>query len=357
MSDMLEQAIVDADALKEAALKNAETAVLEKYSGEIKTALNRLLEQPLLPGDPDEPLPGEEGEEPLDLGAEGPMGDPLADPDLDLGLEETTEPVEDEFPNLKMTHTDGTDICIGGCPDEEQMVEIDLDRLAEALNLKDEELTEDEEIDLEESEDEEIDLEESEEDKVDLTEEELASIFEKLKVDAKNVPTGQPGGGSNETLDRDNEEVALSEDEEELEEDEEKEKLEELVKKLQKDKKSLSKKSKEYKNMLMMLKEKLDEVNLSNARLLYTNRVLGSTSLNERQKNNIVEALSKADSVEGAKVIYDTLQSAVGSSRKRPPKSLSEAVKKNSSTILSSRKDEKQYNSVSNRWKTLAGIK
>ena len=35
MSDMLEQAIIDAEALKEAATKNAETLVLEKYSGEL----------------------------------------------------------------------------------------------------------------------------------------------------------------------------------------------------------------------------------------------------------------------------------------------------------------------------------
>ena len=34
MSDMLEQAIIDAEALKEAATKNAETLVLEKYSNE-----------------------------------------------------------------------------------------------------------------------------------------------------------------------------------------------------------------------------------------------------------------------------------------------------------------------------------
>ena len=53
-------------------------------------------------------------------------------------------------------------------------------------------------------------------------------------------------------------------------------------------------------------------VNLTNARLLYTNRVLNSTSLNERQKTRIVESISNADSVEEAKVIYQTLQSAVG---------------------------------------------
>ena len=44
MSSMLEQAIIDAKALKEAALKNAEQAVIDKYSSEIKAAVNELLE-------------------------------------------------------------------------------------------------------------------------------------------------------------------------------------------------------------------------------------------------------------------------------------------------------------------------
>ena len=40
MSSMLEQAIVDATALKEAALKNAESALIEKYAPEIKSAVD-----------------------------------------------------------------------------------------------------------------------------------------------------------------------------------------------------------------------------------------------------------------------------------------------------------------------------
>ena len=44
MSSMLEQAIIDAKALKEAALKNAEQAVIDKYSTEIKAAVEELLE-------------------------------------------------------------------------------------------------------------------------------------------------------------------------------------------------------------------------------------------------------------------------------------------------------------------------
>ena len=41
---MLEQAIVDAQALREAALKNAEQALIEKFAPQIKDAVESLLE-------------------------------------------------------------------------------------------------------------------------------------------------------------------------------------------------------------------------------------------------------------------------------------------------------------------------
>ena len=44
MSSMLEQAIVDAQALREAALKNAEQALIEKFTPQIKEAVESLLE-------------------------------------------------------------------------------------------------------------------------------------------------------------------------------------------------------------------------------------------------------------------------------------------------------------------------
>ena len=59
-SSMLEQAVIDAQALKEAAIKNAEQEVLEKYSGEIKEAVNALLEQDMDPlADPMAAAPAE----------------------------------------------------------------------------------------------------------------------------------------------------------------------------------------------------------------------------------------------------------------------------------------------------------
>ena len=45
MSNMLEQAIIDAEALKEAAIKIAEQSILEKYSKEIRNKIDTLLEQ------------------------------------------------------------------------------------------------------------------------------------------------------------------------------------------------------------------------------------------------------------------------------------------------------------------------
>ena len=80
MSSMLEQAIVDAEALKEAAIKNAEAAIIDKYSSEVKDAVNSLLEQE------EEALEEEEVEEYLtDLFTKEP--DPNATPDPNYKIE------------------------------------------------------------------------------------------------------------------------------------------------------------------------------------------------------------------------------------------------------------------------------
>ena len=72
MYNILEQAIIDAKALREAALKNAETAVLEKYSDEVKGAIDIMLEAEVSPVE--EAIivtPGEEAAAPALAAAEG----------------------------------------------------------------------------------------------------------------------------------------------------------------------------------------------------------------------------------------------------------------------------------------------
>ena len=115
MSKMLQEAIIDAEALKEAALRNAEQAVVEKYESEIREAVTSLLEQP--------------EEDPLDLGGEDPLGgDPLALGGEEPGME-SDEALADK---LAPAGTDGENLC--PCPDMQDpatggQVELDLDQL------------------------------------------------------------------------------------------------------------------------------------------------------------------------------------------------------------------------------------
>jgi FtsZ-binding cell division protein ZapB len=111
-----------------------------------------------------------------------------------------------------------------------------------------------------------------------------------------------------------------------------------------------------YQEVVGSLKENVQDVNLSNARLLYTNRTLGNTSLNERQKQRIVEAISKAGSVEEARTIHETLQSTVASAPKSRPQSLSEAINRPTSIIRASRKEEPKADPFTTRMRKLAGI-
>ena len=120
MSTLLEQAIIDAEALKEVALKNAETRILEKYSTEVKGMLSSLLEQ-------------EEEEDPFgDLGGElggDELGGDLGG-GMDMGGDEPAEeePVVKDMPDA---FADGEKLC--PCPDEDEEIEIDFNDLAKQL--------------------------------------------------------------------------------------------------------------------------------------------------------------------------------------------------------------------------------
>ena len=71
MSNMLEEAIADAKTLREAAIRNAEHALVKKYSDEVKAGVERLLE-----AEGDEDLLGGDGEDMFD-------GEDLASPEAD----------------------------------------------------------------------------------------------------------------------------------------------------------------------------------------------------------------------------------------------------------------------------------
>jgi len=125
-----------------------------------------------------------------------------------------------------------------------------------------------------------------------------------------------------------------------------------------KDQEELRAESKKLNSYVKRLSESLKSANLDNARLLYSNQILESDSLNERQKRKIVEAVSRTGSVEEAKVTYETLISTVGTlnESKREPQSLREAIERPSTPLFPRRKPEAS-SPERERMQKLAGIK
>ena len=175
MSSLFEKAIADAKELKETALKNAEQLIIEKYSTELKEAVENLLEEE------DEEESVEMDMEMSEEEPEAPTGDDkLLDqvPDaatvaLAQALEDDEEEIVIDFDEL-MSDMEAT-------TPEEEAEEIPAD--AESP-IDREELLDAEPVALEEEEALEEDLEEALEN---LTEEDLNSLLEEVDVDIKSM--------------------------------------------------------------------------------------------------------------------------------------------------------------------------
>jgi hypothetical protein len=207
--------------------------------------------------------------------------------------------------------------------------------------------------------------EEETEDEMDETLD-LDSIIAELENEAK----GEDEEAKEEEMDEakdsdDDEEVDLAEllsvlegeDEDESEEkmdeakdeEEEKEKMDEI--------RRLRAELREYRQAVTFLKDKINEINLLNAKLLYTNKLFKNNSLTESQKVKILESLDRTKSVREVKLVYSTLAESLnelkGSTKKKITESLGFASKKSGSTnktIL------EEGSTLASRFQTLANI-
>jgi len=301
MSSLLEQAIIDATALREAAVKNAESAILDKYSTDIREAVESLLEQ-------DEEMDmGPGGETSLAVSSELEGDIPLAGAS-DETLEE--QEIVIDFKDLKAMAeqlTDAEESAEGGDPMGEP--------IPHPIGTGEQEIaTTSLEVTLEE----EIDLDD------------LDEILEELVVDIHPQKSGWAATPEPIMDYKAQLELARRSG---TEANKQVKALTKAGERLSEANKNLKAKNAKMLEALQILKENFNKVNLSNARLVYTNKVLTDNSLNERQKKK-VEALSKSDSIEEAKVIFETLKSAVGSvTGKARPQSLREAIERPSATL------------------------
>ncbi len=410
MSSMLEQAIVDAASLREAALKNAEQAIIEKYAPEIKNAVESMLQEDPSPQGVGSPVRhggqlarvtvesdnGQVGIQYTTGGKthlvneseleEASEDDILQEEEGAMGGAMASQPAGSDM-NIPMAASGGEQMC--PCPDDEDSVtfEFDLDMfkdmtkeepagdpiaapsVSDMLGGGDEEepdLDKLEEkrfqgvLDLLEQIGQEEELEEvKDEEKKELKEEDKDALEEELTVDV-----GQVKGGwieTNEGTLQYQQEMELAK-RESTKYKEENEALEKKLEELDEAHRRLQVEHELYESTIYKLNQKVKSTLLSNAKLLYSNRALKDASLNERQKLKIVEAIQKARKPEEAKALWETLRTTVGSdNKKKGPQSLSESVNRRSnlSSMLPRRNNVQsmQEDSFSLRMKKLAGIK
>ena len=104
------------------------------------------------------------------------------------------------------------------------------------------------------------------------------------------------------------------------------------------------------------IKTELQEVNLFNVKLLYTNKIFKAKNLTESQKVKVLAAFDKAASVKEAKLVFETLSE--GFKEKKSP--VNESMLRGSASRAAGVADKKPILEVNDqfaRWQTLAGIK
>ena len=334
-SDLLKEAIADAKAVKETALANAKIALQEAFAPRLERMLATKLTNEI-EGDEeemsvDEPIDAdtEMGDE---MGAEAGAGNDVGDLSIDVDG-------DGEFDEFDIYSQDG----------EEEMPE-------EEPVMGDEEMTDE--------------YNEGYEDDLNLE-----SIIRELEGDLEGemdpnledgmATEGDMMGMGHEEMPKEEDdftsesideilEAILREEEEEMSKEEEPKKSD-----VDEEKESMKEELEEAYSTVKKLQGILSEVNLLNAKLLYTNKLFRNFELSEPQKMKVIENFDRAGNTREVKLVFTTLAESFSrpTTKKRVVKE-SYASKPAASTAPS--KETTQVLSegfeLANRWKKLAGL-
>lgn len=287
--DLLKEAIADAKTVKETAIANAKAALEESFGPFLREKLAAKLE---------------EIEEANDLGL------------TEMELEEKAYEAEEKKPMEDETSENVSEISL-----DELLAEIEEDEAPveeEITEAKEDESEDNEEMSIE-----------------DMTEEDLKSFIEgviKDMVAAGELEAAEGGEGEEMEMDMkmepeegdEEEEVNIDELLAELEganENVEEDVYEEEKMKTESEENESTKKDlEEAYAAIETLRSELQEINLLNAKLLYTNKLFRNKSLTESQKVKVLAAFDKAKTKQEAQLIYETLLGSVATIAKSPIK-------------------------------------
>jgi hypothetical protein len=323
-SDLLKEAIADAKAVKETALANAKMALEEAFTPKLQSMLSHKIA---------EELEDEELEEEDEMDIEVPTAEDEMSED-EYGTEDDVTEEEGE----------GSEEHEAGETAEEEYMEMDSDEEGEEYDVtgEEEESTEEDDLDLESviaeleaalGDDEEDVVTEEDEDEMTYEEDDEVSTDEEDMDSDEELDINEIIRTLKEMADE--EEVTEEETEEE---DETAAQLEEAYKTIQ------------------SLRTTINEVNLLNAKLLYTNKLFRTFDLNESQKMKVIENFDRTASLREVKLVYATLGENLNVARKPKTVVKESLASKPMKSSAPKREILSEGSEVANRFKKLAGL-
>ena len=361
MDDLLKEAIADAKAVRETALENAKMALEEAFTPRLQSMLSKKIQTEMEDEEGEEVAAEMEDEEDVLAAQDEVPGD--EEPAMEQDDEEEMLAAQDEVP---------------GEEDEEGVIEINGVKYAPVVSEEEEDEEGGEAMEEEEEEEGDLDLEavirelESELDDEEAVEEsenpydnneqhdDMKKVAEQSdssdigkgdnKVDVADAGDEEdPGKGKlKEQEGEDDEDIDLDEVLKALSEEEDEEEEVTEIAKLRSD-------LDEHRSVIETLRGKLNEVNLLNAKLLFTNKLFRKYGLNNEQKMKVVEQFDRAGTLREVKLVYSTLGESFGTARNNINESKGAASKPVAST-KSEKKVISEGNELKDRFKKLANI-
>jgi len=331
-SKLLKEAIADAKAVRDTAMLNAKAALEEAFTPKLQSMISAKLQQEM----DDEDMEGEDEYED-EMGAEddvamdaemgddteAPIGDEVEDEmGAELGAEDEDE-MEEEF---------GAE---DGVEDEESTEEfedeedLELEAILRELEgeeesteeFEDEESTEDEYVAEDVTDESVTENDDINEDDIDINE-----IIAALREDDSFTGDGTPDGDAD--IDSVEDEVTEST---------------ELTAELE-----------EAYNTIKVMRDSLNETNLLNAKLLFSNKLFKAYDLNEGQKLKVIDNFDRAMTLREVKLVYATLAESMKTPAKRK---VNESASRVGGSTAPKKAIINEGNDFQARMKKLAGIK
>ena len=352
MSNLLKEAIADAKTVRETAIANAKMALEEAFTPHLKSMLSAKLSEDEVEEGLEDEITAEEMDDEEDEDMEEMMSDKNRREDDDEDMEEMMGDKnrrEDDDEEMEEGEDDEEDEDM-----DEGIIEINGVKYAPITEEEDEdedEMREEDNLDLEsvikELETEIAEAEESDEDSVnegededekDEVDEEIVVEEDEEDLEEQSKSSGI-GAGDNKVN------MASASDEEDPGKGKE---MKESVGAMQKE-------LNEYKEAVTFLREKLHEVNILNAKLLYTNRLFKEFVLSNGQKMKIVETFDRAQTTREIKLVYSTLAESFRNGDVKKSR-VQESASQKTGTTKPTKKIITEESEVANRFKKLAGI-